>query len=109
MKTTTISLVQTTQTGTDPFGEPIYTEELVDVSGVLVGNPSSDDITSTMELYGKQITYMLGIPKGDTHNWVDAEVVIWGDRYKTIGYPITGEYANIPLKWGQNVRVERYG
>lgn len=109
MKTTTINLVQKTQTGTDPFGEPIYTEELVDVSGVLVGNPSSDDITSTMELYGKQITYMLGIPKGDTHNWVDAEVVIWGDRYKTIGYPITGEYANIPLKWGQNVRVERYG
>lgn len=109
MKTTTISLITKTQTGTDPFGEPIYTEETIDVPGVLIGTPSSEDISSTMELYGKHISYMLGIPKGDTHNWVDAEVVFWGERYRTIGYPITGEPENIPLKWGQNVRVERFG
>ena len=49
------------------------------------------------------------VTKGDTHNWTDAEVIIWGNRYRTFGYPITGEQANIPLRWGQNVRVERYG
>ena len=109
MKGTTIQLVVNTQSGTDPFGVPIYNEELVDVPDVLVGSPTTDDITDSLNLYGKKIEYMLGIPKGDTHNWTDAEVVIWGNRYRTFGYPITGEQANIPLRWGQNVRVERYG
>jgi hypothetical protein len=109
MKGTTIQLVVSTQSGTDPFGVPIYTEELVDVPDVLVGSPTTDDITDSLNLYGKKIEYMLGIPKGDTHNWTDAEVIIWGNRYRTFGYPITGEQANIPLRWGQNVRVERYG
>jgi len=109
MKGTTIQLVVKTQSGTDPFGAPIYTEELVDVPDVLVGSPTTDDITDSLSLYGKKIEYMLGIPKGDTHNWVDTDVIIWGNRYRTFGYPITGEQANIPLRWGQNVRVERYG
>jgi hypothetical protein len=109
MKGTTIQLVVNTQSGTDPFGAPIYTEELVDVPDVLVGSPTTDDITDSLNLYGKKIEYMLGIPKGDTHNWTDAEVIIWGNRYRTFGYPITVEQANIPLRWGQNVRVERYG
>jgi hypothetical protein len=109
MKGTTIQLVVNTQSGTDPFGVPIHTEELVDVPDVLVGSPTTYDITDSLNLYGKKIEYMLGIPKGDTHNWTDAEVIIWGNRYRTFGYPITGEQANIPLRWGQNVRVERYG
>ena len=82
-------------------------EEYVD--DVLVGSPTSDEITDSLNLFGKKIVYMLGIPKGDTHTWEDAEVIIWGNRYRTFGYPITGEQANIPLRWGQNVRVERYG
>ena len=109
MKGTTIQLVVKTQSGTDPFGAPIYTEELVDVPDVLVGSPTTDDITDSLNLYGKKIEYMLGIPKGDAHNWVDTEVIIWGNRYRTFGYPMTGEQANIPLRWGKNVRVERYG
>ncbi len=109
MKTTTIQLVIKTQTGTDPLGEPICTETTEDIPGVLVGSPSTEELTSTMELYGKHISYVLGIPKGDTHNWIDAEVVIWGERFRTIGYPETGEAANIPLQWGSNVKVERYG
>lgn len=109
MKGTTIQLVVKTQTGTDAFGAPIYTEELVNVDDVLVGSPTSDEITDSLNLFRKKIVYMLGIPKGDTHTWEDAEVIIWGNRYRTFGYPITGEQANIPLRWGQNVRVERYG
>lgn len=109
MKGTTVQLVKTTQTGTNDFGEPIYSEELVNVPDVLVGSPTTDDVTSTLSLYGKKIEYVLGIPKGDTNDWVDAEVVIWGERFRTIGYPTTGEQANIPLRWGQNVKVERYG
>lgn len=109
MKGTTVQLVVKTTTSTDPFGAPIETEELVNISDVLVGQPSSDDVTGTMEMYGKVVAYTLGIPKGDTHNWYDADVVIWGERFHTIGYPVTGEQENIPLRWGQNVKVERYG
>ena len=109
MKTTTVQLVTATTVAYDPLGAPIEEEELVDVPGVLVGQPSSTDVETTISMYGKRIDYMLGIPKGDTHNWVDTYVYIWGRKYRTIGYPITGEMANIPLKWGQNIRVESYG
>lgn len=109
MKGMTVQLVVKTQTSTDPFGAPIYSEELVDINDVLVGQPSSEDLVTTLNLTGKRIAYVLGIPKGDEHIWEDTEVIIWGERYRTIGYPETGIQANIPLRWGKNVKVERYG
>lgn len=109
MKGTTVQLVKKTITSYDDFGAPIYSEELVDVPDVLVGNPSTNDMVNTLSLYGKYIAFVLGIPKGDTNDWTDTEVIIWGKRYRTIGYPETGEPENIPLRWGKNVKVERYG
>lgn len=109
MKGMTIQLSVKQLTGSDPFGFPVETEELVDVPGCLVGQPSSDDIVQTMEMYGKKIAYVIGVPKGDTHEWTDTDVIIWGERYRTIGFPETGIQENIPLAWGKNVKVERYG
>lgn len=109
MKGMTVQLVVDTVTSYDPLGNPIVDEEIVDVKDVLVGQPTTDDVTNTIQLYGKQIHYVLGIPKGDTHNWTNAKVYIWGEPYRTIGYPQTGIQENIPLRWGSNVKVERYG
>lgn len=109
MKGTTVKVLQKTVTGQNEMHEDIVTETWIDVPDVLVGQPTTDDITSTLQLYGKRIEYVLGIPKGDTNDWVDTEVEIWGEKYKTIGYPMTGEKENIPLRWGKNVKVERYG
>ena len=109
MKGMTIQLVKKTQTDTDEFGAPVYSEELVNVSDCLVGQPSADDISNVLALYEKKIAYTIGIPKGDTNNWVDAEIEMFGGRFRTIGYPETGIQANIPLRWGQNIKVERYG
>ena len=109
MKTTTVQLAVKTEGAPDPFGMPTETEELIDVPGCLVGQPSTDDIAQTMEMYGKKIAYVVGVPKGDEHSWVDTDVIIWGERFRIIGYPETGIQGNIPLKWGQNVKVERYG
>lgn len=109
MRGTTISLLVKTKTDENAFHEPIYSEKWVDVDDVLVGSPTTDDITNALQLYGKRIEYVLGIPKGDTNNWIDTEVIIWGQHYKTFGFPTTGEAANIPLRWGKNVKVERYG
>lgn len=109
MKTITVQLAVKTEGTPDPFGMLTETEQLIDVPGCLVGQPSSDDIAQTMEMYGKKIAYVVGVPKGDEHSWVDTDVIIWGERFRTIGYPETGIQGNIPLKWGQNVKVERYG
>lgn len=111
---TTVYLHEPVQTGEDPFGAPIYSETLTEVKNVLVGEPSTDDITTSTDLYGKHIAYMLGIPKGDTHDWTDKKVS-WTDAYgtehvvRTFGYPITGIEANIPTKWHKKVRCEVYG
>ena len=109
MKGMTVQLAVKTLTGTDAFGAPIYSEELVNIDDVLVGQPSTSDVLSTLELTGKRIAYTLGIPKGDTHNWVDTDVIFFGERFRTIGIPMTGIQENIPLRWGSNVMVERYG
>ncbi len=109
MKGMTIYLVNKTEIGTDDFGAPIYSEELEAVNDCLVGKPSTDDVTDTLALYGKKIEYTIGIPKGDSHNWTDAEIVMFDGRFRTIGYPQTGIQENIPLRWGQNIKVERFG
>ena len=109
MKGTTVQLVVKTQTGTDEFGAPVYEETLETVSDVLIGQPSTNDLADSIDLDGKRIDYVLGIPKDDTHNWVDTEVIFFGQRFKTVGYPQTGIQENIPLRWGQNVKVVHYG
>ncbi len=109
IKGTTVQLVVETVTGHDPFGAPIVSEQLEDVADVLVGQPTTDDVTNSLQLYGKKIEYVLGIPKGDEHDWTDATVYIWGEKFRTVGFPQTGIQENIPLRWGQNVKVERYG
>ena len=115
MKGITVTLYEITPTSSvDEFGVPVVTETPVTVSNVLVGEPSTDDIATSTALYQKQIHFMLGIPKGDTHEWQDRKVS-WTDAYgrtitcKTFGYPITGVEANIPTKWHMKVRCERYG
>lgn len=110
----TVTLHETTQTGVDGFGAPVYSETLTPVENVLVGQPSTDDITTATALYQKTIKYILGIPKGDTHEWTD-KVVSWTDAYgnvhtcKTFGFPITGIEENIPLEWHKKVWCEAYG
>ena len=107
-----ITLITKTQTGTDALNHPIYTEKEESVADVLVGEPSSDEITSTLSLYGKQVKYTLAIPKGDTHTWIDTQVILpepFEGKYRTIGYPTAGIDANIPLRWNKKVMIERYG
>jgi hypothetical protein len=111
---TTVTLYEQVQAGADPFGAPIITEVPVTVENVLIGQPTADDVITSTSLYGKQIRAMLGIPKGDTHDWQD-KVVEWTDAYgrihklKTFGFPITGIEANIPTPWHMKVRCEEYG
>ncbi len=107
-----ITLKKKTQTGTDDLNRPIYSYEDITVDDVLVGEPTTDEITNTLSLYGKEVKYTLAIPKGDTNTWVDTDVVLpapFEGKYRTIGYPTAGIEENIPLRWNKKVKIERYG
>ena len=107
----TIQLKVKTETGTDDFGMPIYSEKLVDVADVLVGEPSTRDIENNITMYGKRTAYTLAIPKGDAHVWEDTEVVLpepFAGTYKTIGNATAGIEANIPLRWNKKVHLEQF-
>ena len=52
--------------------------------------------------------YTLGIPKGDQNEWKDREVRFFGRKWRTIGFPLEGIEAMIPLDWNKKVMVEAY-
>ena len=108
MKGITVVLYEKSQTGVDPFGDPIYEEAPVEVENVLVAPASTDDITEQLQLYGKHVVYTLGIPKGDTHEWKDRKVRFFGQDFRTFGFPTEGIEGLIPLSWNKKVQVERY-
>ncbi|MCM1172079.1 MAG: hypothetical protein NC393_08115 [Clostridium sp.] len=91
----------------DEFNRPIYDDSYVKVDDVLIGEPSSDEITNALTLTGKKVAYTLAIPKTDSNNWTDTEVILWGEHYKTIGNPVQGIDENMPLRWNKKVKVER--
>lgn len=107
-QTETITLIKRTQNGTDDLGAPVYTETEEAITGVLIGEPDTQEVVDEMTISGKRIAYVLAIPKGDEHIWEDTFVEFWGSRYRTIGSPTQGIEANIPLCWNKKVKVERY-
>ncbi|MBR4743548.1 MAG: hypothetical protein IK082_05070 [Oscillospiraceae bacterium] len=78
------------------------------VDNVLIAPMSTEDVISELNLTGKHAVYQLGIPKGDTHNWVNAKVSFFGETWKTIGFPEEGQEEMIPLSWNRKVKVERW-
>lgn len=109
IKGMTVILMVKTKVGTDSFNCPIYEYHEEPVENVLVAPSSTDDIITTQNLTGKKAVYTLAIPKGDTHDWVDAKVKFFGQEWSTLGYPLEGMEENIPLDWNKKVMVKRYG
>lgn len=68
----------------DPFGVPIYTRSPVTVENVIIGQPTTQEVVDTLNLTGKKIVYLLGIPKGDEHVWTDRKVSFFGEDFHTI-------------------------
>lgn len=109
IKGETVFLVEKLKTGTDPFGKDIFSETEIPVENVLIGSPSTEGAVDEMNINGKRIAYVLGIPKDDTHNWKDSVVRIRGEKFRTYGSPLTQTPENVPGKWNTQVKVERYG
>lgn len=109
MRGVSVTLHVKTQSSTDDFGAPVYTDSTVSVDNVLIGEPTSEQVLQDLNLHGKHLAYVLAIPKGDTHVWTDTEVEFFGETFKTYGEPTQGIDALIPLAWNKKVKVERYG
>ena len=103
-----IILYDKQKTGEDAFGHPVYSETPVTVENVLVGEPTSDEVTDALNLYGKHVAYTLAIPKGDENTWTGRTVEFFGEKFKVIGHPTQGIDHLIPLAWNKKVRVEHY-
>ena len=104
----TIKLYNRVQTGVDAINRPIYGEVSTDDDDVLIGEPTTEEVVNELNLSGKRLAYTLAIPKGDDHDWKDAVVEFFGERFRTFGAPTQGIEAMIPLRWNAKVKVERY-
>ena len=103
-----VTLVTKTQSGEDPFGNPLFIETYTIVENVLIAPVSSDDVVNQLNLTGRKAVYTLAIPKGDTNIWETQEVRFFGDRWRVFGVPTQGIDHLIPLDWNLKVMVERY-
>ena len=103
-----ITLIDKQAVSTDPFGSPVVKDVEILVDNVLVAPATTEDVTTQMSLTGKKISYTLGIPKGDNNDWENKEVRFFDKRWRTVGIPLEGIEAMIPLEWNKKVMVERY-
>jgi len=107
-----VTLYERTQTGTDEFNAPVYTEASTVVSNVLVAPVTPTDIIASTQLYGKQANYTLYIPKGDTHTWEDNRVAfnVGGIAYEGRVFVCTDAYIEgmVPGEWNKQAMVEHY-
>lgn len=108
IKGITVTLFSKEKMGLDPFGNNIYQEKETEVENVLVAPSTTDEITSSTDLYGKRASYTLAIPKGDKNYWENGIVSFFNQKWRVIGMPLEGIEENIPLSWNKKVMVERY-
>ncbi|MBQ7003679.1 MAG: hypothetical protein IJN57_06945 [Oscillospiraceae bacterium] len=87
--------------GTDVY---LYHDGVAEtVHNVLVGEPSEAQLPFGE---GRIPAYTLAIPKGDTHDWTDRIVGIFGRLYRTVGSVAQGIEENIPTAWHKKIRAE---
>lgn len=106
-----IILYEQTVTGKDDFNRDIVTEEAITINNVVIGHPTTDDITSEINLSGKTIAYVLAIPADDTHTWENRIVKFYGRKWKTVGIPVQFKegFMGAKFPWNKKVKVEAYG
>lgn len=108
IKGETVILLDRTETGKDPWGKAEYSETEIPVENVLLGNPSTEEAINELNLTGKRLLFVLGIPKGDIHDWKDRTVLIRGQKFRTYGFPLEQTEENVPGPWNKQVKVEAY-
>lgn len=108
MRGITVVLYQETEASTNTFGEVVYEKTPVEVDNVLVAPATAQEMTDTVDLYGRQAIFTLGIPKGDEHDWENKTVEFFGEQWETFGIPLKGIDELVPTPWNMKVTVARH-
>lgn len=103
-----IKLIEKEKIGVDEFGHSIYGEYKCFIDDVLVAPVQATELVADANVNTSKTIYNLAIPKGDSHNWKNADVEFFGKRWHVIGLPIEGIEELIPLRWNKKVTVELY-
>lgn len=103
-----VTLYENVEIGVDGLNRPIYEEQEVIVDNVLIEPASNDAIISDLDVTGKHLSYVLHIPKTDTHDWNDTKVGFYGEIWHTYGDCLIYDEDLTPLDWNKKVKVERY-
>ena len=108
MRGITITLLERTQSGTDAFNRPVFTETEAEVENVLIApnNDGGQEVLDQINLTGRKAVYTLAIPKGDNHHWEGNRVRFFGETWQVVGKPTVGIEDLIPLQWNRKVTVE---
>lgn len=77
------------------------------IHNVLVGQPTTTGTADASDDGGTLRGYTLAIPKGDTHDWTNRLVSFFGGTFRTVGYPLQGIEALMPLDWHKQVNVQQ--
>ena len=105
---TTIQIKTRTQTGVDELNRPTYEVVWEDVSGCVVGSPTSDDVKNELNMSGKRIAYEILLPNEDAHTWAGSEVKIKGKPYRVIG-DVKESFVSLPhIPCNKLISVEAY-
>lgn len=104
-----VTLYEKTQAGTDEMHAPVFNERPMIVENVLITPLSSQEVTDTLNLYGKRAEYTLCIPKGDAHCWEDSRVSFFGQDFYTVGFAQQYIESNVPGPWNKTIKAARYG
>lgn len=103
-----VTLYTRTQTGTDAFGAPVYTEAAKTVENVLVAPADSAAIVDELQLTGHRLAFTLYVPKDDANEWTGRRVAFYGQEYRCYAPPEQWQAALVPGPWNKRVKVERY-
>lgn len=108
LKGITIKLIEKEKIEVDEFGHSLYKENECFVDDVLIAPVQASELVTDANVNTSKTIYNLAIPKGDSHNWKNADVEFFGKRWHVIGLPIEGIEEMIPLRWNKKVTVELY-
>lgn len=73
---------------------------------MLISPEDGPEQANDLNMTGRKAKYMIGIPKGDTNEWIGAFVEFFGHRFRVVGEPTEGIEKMIPLRWNKKVQVE---
>lgn len=109
MKTISLTFNKKVQSGVDPFNNPTYENEAVEVAGCLIG-PITEPANQreTEALAQQRLQVRIHLPKTFTGDISNSTVEWGGKTFKVDSDAVAFMNENCPTKWNRYFRAEAY-